>query len=90
VPVVDKGMAQTVEVQAARIPDRDQLAAMLSAGGYEVLSHGELGITVLAPASSDDPADEVYRMTEAAVIDLAGLFVPQKFEDVIYVRPPSN
>jgi len=71
-----------IDVQAARIPDRDKLLELLKEHGLEASADGELGIAVQA----DD--DEVFREVEGLIMQIGAPFVPIKHESVIYVRPP--
>ena len=78
-------MADTVNVEAARIPDRDRLLAALEEHGLPARSVGEVEIEI--PIEGDED-DEVFHQVEALVIALGAPFVPMKHEGVIYVRPP--
>jgi hypothetical protein len=73
-----------IDVEAARIPDRDKLLELLREQGLEAAPHDELGIEV----QSDDAGGEVFREVEALIMQIGAPFVPIKHEGVIYVRPP--
>jgi hypothetical protein len=77
-----------VQVEAARIPDRDRLLKDLKAHGLDAHPDGEMGIKVLCPTEDDAAAAEVYHEVEKFVMDLGAPFVPIKHEGVVYVRPP--
>jgi hypothetical protein len=81
-----------VQVEAARIPDRDRLLEMLREQGVEAEAAGELGVSVPVGSSRHlaDDEDDVFARVEDVVIDLAGIFVPIEHEGVIYIRPPAS
>ena len=77
-------MASTIDVEAARIPDRDQLLALLREQGLEAKPMNELGIEVEA----DDGGGELFGYVERLIMQIGAPFVPIKHEKVIYIRPP--
>ncbi|HZR96581.1 MAG TPA: hypothetical protein VFA56_12860 [Gaiellaceae bacterium] len=79
----------TVDVAAARIPDRDRLLEMLREHGLEARAHGELGIEVEC-ADDDAACDELLSEVEGLVMDLGATMIPLKHEGVIYLRPPVS
>ena len=81
-------MSSTIQVEAARIPDRDRLLRELSEHGIEARGVDELSIVV--ECADDDVArsDEVFATVEATIMSIGASFVPTKHEDVIYIRPP--
>jgi hypothetical protein len=82
-------MPADLEVQAARIPDRDRLLAMLVARGLDARADDEVGIAIsCAEGASDSTCDDVVANIEALVMELGEPFVPIKHEGVVYVRPP--
>jgi hypothetical protein len=81
---------ESVQVEAARIPDRDRLLEDLKAHGLDARPDGEMGIAVVVGTKDDDSADDVYREVEKFVMDLGAPFVPIKHEGVVYVRPPIS
>jgi hypothetical protein len=80
--ILDPKMAGTVDVHAARIPDRDKLVALLREHGLQAEPHGELDIEV------SDEGDDLFGYVEALVLDLGATMIPIKHEGVIYLRPP--
>ena len=76
-------MTSTIDVQSARIPDRDKLLALLREEGLHAEPDGELGIEVQA-----DDGGELFGHVERLVMLIGAPFVPTKHEDVIYIRPP--
>jgi len=81
-------MSSTVDVEAARIPDRDQLLQLLRDHGLDAQPTDELGIKV--PYSDHEPekGEEILSYVESVVMDLGAQMIPIKHEGVIYLRPP--
>ena len=77
-------MSSTIDVEAARIPDRDQLLELLHEHGLDAKPQNELGIEVQA----DDGGGEVFGYVERLIMQIGAPFVPIKHEGVIYIRPP--
>jgi hypothetical protein len=74
----------SIQVEAARIPDRDKLLALLREHGLQAEPENEVGIVV--PNQDDDA--EVYSTVEDVIMRIGAPFVPIKHEQVIYIRPP--
>jgi hypothetical protein len=82
-------MSEIVHIQAARIPDRDLLLAMLSTRGYDARPVNGVEIDVHCGSNGrSGVAPQLYRALEDAVMDIGDPFVPIKHEGVIYLRPP--
>jgi hypothetical protein len=81
---MDEGDEMAIDVEAARIPDRDKLLELLREQGLDAAPHDELGIEVQA----DDADGAVFREVEGLIMQIGAPFVPIKHESVIYVRPP--
>jgi hypothetical protein len=79
----------TVDVEAARIPDRDQLLTMLREAGLDAQPHDELGIQVEC-GDDDHACDDLLSEVEGLVMDLGAVMIPMKHEGVIYLRPPVS
>ena len=79
-------MSSTIQVEAARIPDRDRLLALLRTEGVDAYASGEVGIAV--PCEDEQAGDELYAHVENVVMTIGASFVPIKHEGVIYIRPP--
>ena len=80
-----------VEIEAARIPDRDRLLELLQGNGLEARAVDEVVIEVLCgDADSGRACDELLASVEAVIMDLGAPFVPIKHEGVIYIRPPIS
>ena len=81
-------MTDSVQVEAARIPDRDRLLAELRAGGLEARPVGEVEIEVAVEDGAEEAADEVLAHAESVIMSIGAPFVPTKHEGTIYIRPP--
>jgi hypothetical protein len=79
-----------VQVEAARIPDRDRLLRELRGAGLEARPVGEVGIAVPYREDAEKTADEVFGHAEAVILSVGAPFVPIKHEGVIYIRPPLS
>jgi hypothetical protein len=77
-------MSSTIQVEAARIPDRDKLLALLREEGLDAQPENEVGIVV----PTEDGGDEVFSYVEDVIMQIGAPFVPIKHESVIYIRPP--
>ncbi len=77
-------MSDTIQVEAARIPDRDALLEALRASGLDARAENEVGIVVPMPEDGGD----LFHQVEGVVLSVGAPFVPIKHEGVIYVRPP--
>ena len=78
-------MPDSVDIEAARIPDRDRLLDELREAGLEAEPVGEVEIQVHAGEE-----DEVYSRVEGMIMSLGAPFVPIKHEGTIYIRPPLS
>jgi hypothetical protein len=80
-------MTEHIDVQAARIPDRDRLLRELRDAGLDAKPIGEIEIEV---STDDAKAGErdVYALVEQMIMSIGAPFVPIKHDGVIYVRPP--
>jgi hypothetical protein len=81
-------VAESIPIQAARIPDRDRLLQELRDAGLDARSVGEVEIEVPVADDSAEVAHDVYLRVEQMIMTLGAPFVPIKHEGVIYVRPP--
>ena len=80
------GMSDPVQVEAARIPDRDRLLRELREAGLDARAVGEVEIEVPV----DGAEDEVFEHAENVIMRIGAPFVPQKHDGVIYIRPPVS
>jgi len=72
----------SIQVEAARIPDRDKLLGLLREHGLAARPEDEVGIVV------DGGDKEVFDTVEELIMQIGAPFVPIKHESVIYIRPP--
>jgi hypothetical protein len=77
-------MSNTIQVEAARIPDRDKLLHLLRENGVDAEPENEIGIVV----PCDDGGAELFSYVEGVIMQIGAPFVPIKHEGVIYIRPP--
>jgi hypothetical protein len=83
-------MDDHLEVEAARIPDRDRLLAELRDAGLEAQPVDEVGIEVRVGDDAEGLGAEVFAHVEEVTMRIGANFVPIKHEGVIYVRPPLS
>ena len=84
-------MATMLQVEAARIPDRDRLLQLLHDHGLDARPVDEIGIEVPCKEADAAPAcDDLLASIEDVIMDLGAPFVPVKHDGVIYIRPPVN
>jgi hypothetical protein len=83
-------VSDNLEVQAARIPDRDRLLAELRDAGLDAKPVDEVGIEVRVGDDAEEITDEVFAHVEEVTMRIGANFVPIKHEGVIYVRPPLS
>jgi hypothetical protein len=83
-------VSDNLEVQAARIPDRDRLLAELREAGLDAKPVDEVGIEVRVGDEAEEVTDEVFAHVESVAMRIGTNFVPIKHEGVIYVRPPLS
>ncbi len=83
-------MSEMVQVEAARIPDRDRLVQLLRAEGIDARPVDEVTIEVPGADDNGHASDELLAEIEGVIFDLGAPFVPQKHEGVIYIRPPMS
>jgi hypothetical protein len=79
-----------LEVEAARIPDRDRLLEELREAGLDAQPVDEVGIEVRVGDNAEEVGDEVFAHVEEVTMRIGANFVPIKHKGVIYVRPPLS
>jgi hypothetical protein len=84
----ESAMSDTIQVESARIPDRDRLLRELEEHGIEAKAVDELGIVVQCADGDDAASHEIFASVERTLMSVGAPFVPTKHEDVIYIRPP--
>jgi hypothetical protein len=82
-------MAENVQVEAARIPDRDRLLQELRNAGLDARPVDEVSIEVPC-GDADEACDELIALAEDAIMSIGAPFVPIKHEGTIYIRPPLS
>jgi hypothetical protein len=82
--------ATTVQVEAARIPDRDRLLQLLHDEGIDARAIGEVELEVPCGRNENAASDELLGQVEGVIFGLGAPFIPQKHEGVIYIRPPVS
>jgi hypothetical protein len=83
-------MDDKVEVEAARIPDRDRLLNELREAGLDARPSGEVGIEVPVEGDAETVADDLMAHAETVIMRIGSSFVPIKHEGTIYIRPPLS
>jgi hypothetical protein len=78
---------EPVQVEAARIPDRDRLLRELRDAGLDAQPADEVGIEV---AAGDADEDELFAHAERLIMSIGAPFVPIKHDGTIYIRPPLS
>ena len=81
--------AEAVQVEAARIPDRDRLLEELREAGLDARPVDEVTIEVLC-GDAEQASDDVLALAEDAIMRIGAPFVPIKHEGTIYIRPPLS
>jgi hypothetical protein len=80
----------TIHVEAARIPDRDRLMALLQEAGLEPHAVDEVEIEVPCADHERETTDEVYAHVERLILSIGAPFVPIVHEGTIYILPPLS
>ena len=83
-------MAGTIDVHAARIPDRDRLVGLLRERGLDAEPHGELEIQVPCADGDEAACDDLLADVEGMIMDLGAQMIPLEHDGVIYLRPPLS
>jgi hypothetical protein len=79
-----------LQVEAARIPDRDRLVELLREHGIDARPVDEVAIQVGCGDDAKTASDELLHEVEGLVLEIGATFVPQKHDGVIYIRPPVS
>jgi hypothetical protein len=83
-------MSETVQVEAARIPDRDRLLVELREAGLDARPVDEVCISVPCGTDSEQTCDDLLAYAEDLVLSIGAPFVPIEHEGTIYIRPPLS
>ena len=81
-------VAESIDVRASRIPDRNRLLHELTEAGLDAHPVGEVDIEVRCRTGRAEMSNDIFRRVEEMVMRVGSQFVPIKHDDVIYVRPP--
>jgi hypothetical protein len=82
-------MSESVQVEAARIPDRDRLLRALREAGLDAHPVDEVCIEVPC-GDAEQTCDDLFAHAEKLIISIGAPFVPMKHEGTIYIRPPVS
>jgi len=82
-------MADNVQVEAARIPDRDRLLEELRDAGLDAHPVDEVCIDVPC-GDTDEACDKLLALAEDTIMSIGAPFVPIKHNGMIYIRPPLS
>jgi hypothetical protein len=74
----------SVQVEAARIPDRDRLLRELREAGLDAHPVDDVGIEVPVEGEAEEVADELFAHAERVIMRIGAPFVPIK------IRPPLS
>jgi hypothetical protein len=80
---------QSVQVEAARIPDRDRLLQELREAGLDAKPVDEVCIEVPC-GDTAQACDDLFALAEDTIMSIGAPFVPMKHEGTIYIRPPLS
>jgi len=80
---------EAVQVEAARIPDRDRLLQELREANLDARPVGEVCIEVPC-GDAEQACDDLLALAEDAIMSIGAPFVPIKHEGTIYIRPPLS
>jgi hypothetical protein len=83
-------MSEAVQVEAARIPDRDRLLQELRDAGLEAHAVDEVCIEVPCGEDAEQACDDLFVHAENVIMSIGAPFVPMKHEGTIYIRPPTS
>ena len=83
-------MASTIQVEAARIPDRDRLLGLLAEADLDARPVDEVGIAVRCARDERRTTDEIFEQAERLILSIGAPFVPIVHDGTIYIRPPLS
>jgi len=83
-------VSDSLQLEAARIPDRNRLLAELREAGLDARPVDEVGIEVPVREDADEVSDELFAHAESVIMRIGAPFVPIKHEGTIYIRPPLS
>jgi hypothetical protein len=80
---------ETLQVEAARIPDRDRLLQELRNAGLDAKPVDEVCIEVPC-GDAEQASDALFALAEDTIMRIGAPFVPVRHEGTIYIRPPLS
>jgi hypothetical protein len=86
-------MPASIEVELARVVDRDELLERLRAHGFDAREPGDddaLSLEVPCGASADRACDEIVSALETWVAETRIPLVPERLADRVLLRPPGS
>jgi hypothetical protein len=86
-------MSDTIEVDAARVDDRNQVAAMLRERGFDVQTvdeGGRVGIDIPCGGDAGRRCEEIVSELEAWIAESGIPLVPEQLDDRVFLRPPGS
>jgi hypothetical protein len=83
-------MSEAVQVEAARIPDRDRLLRELREAGLDARPVEEVCIEVPCGQDTEQACDDLFVHAENLILSIGAPFVPIKHDGTIYIRPPLS
>jgi hypothetical protein len=86
-------MSDAIEVDVARVSDRDRVASMLRDRGLEVRTvdeDGRVGIEVPCGEDAGRRCEEVVGELEAWIAESGIPLVPEQLDDRVFLRPPGS
>ena len=86
-------MSDAIEVDVARVADRDRVAATLRERGFDVRTvdeNGRIGIEVPCAENTGRRCDEIVGELEAWIAESGIPLVPEQLEDRVFLRPPGS
>jgi hypothetical protein len=81
---------EAVQVEAARIPDRDRLLVELREHGLDARAVDEVGIEVPCGDDAEQACTELLGHVEGMIMAIGAPFVPTPHDGTIYIRPPVS
>ena len=79
-----------IQVEAARIPDRDRLLIELREHGLDARAVDEVEIEVPCGDDAESACTELLGHVEGMIMAIGAPFVPLEHEGRIYIRPPVS
>ena len=88
------GMSESIELQVARVVDRDALLETLLEQGIEaepIEEQGRLGFRIpCADGESESACEDLLARMEQLVADAGLPLVPQRGDGFVFLRPPAD